>query len=295
MPQAREIAEFLDARLAGPDVQVTGLASLNAVRAGAMVYAARFDERLVGILNACAGLFAVVSPEFEQRLTCCHVVVARPRLAFARAAARFFAVQLPATVARTAVLGSDVSIGPDVGIGEYCVIGEGARIGEGSRLLHHVVIGANCAVGRSCVIKSHTVIGEDGFGYEPDERGRPVKLPHVGRVVIGDGVHLGNFNSIDRATLDETRVGDHVKTDDHVHIGHNSAIGENSLLTACVEISGSVKVGRDVWIGPNSSIIDGVSIGDRAFIGIGSVVTKDVPVGASFAGNPARRLIRQGE
>ncbi len=290
MPNARDIADFLQLSLSGRNVPVREIASLRSARTGAMVFASRFDKRIAAALNEVAGVFAIVTPEFSGKLTCAHVLVSRPRLAFAQAASNFFQRESPTGIAKTAVIGREVTLGADVTIGDYCVIGDGVRIGEATRLLHHVVIGENCTIGSHCFIKSHTVIGEDGFGFERNESGVPVKLPHHGRVVVGDHVQLGNFNSVDRATLDETVIEKHVKTDDHVHIGHNSVVGECSLLTACTEISGSVRIGRAVWIGPNSAVNDSVTIGDNAFVGIGSVVTKDVPAGTRVAGNPARRL-----
>lgn len=57
---------------------------------------------------------------------------------------------------------------------------------------------------------------------------------------------------------------------------------------ACAEISGSVTIGRGVRIGPNASIREYVTIGDRALVGLGAVVTKDIGYNAVVAGNPAK-------
>ncbi len=291
--RASEIAAFLKGALIGPDVDITRMASLANASAGALLFASRADDELIERLNRTAGVLALVPPALEQRLACARIVCDKPRLAFAKVGNHFFAPEhVGRGVAPTATIGRGVVLGKDVSIGDYCVVGDGVSIGEGTTLMNHVVVGHGSVVGRHCLIKSHTVIGEDGFGYEPDSDGSQVKVPHTGRTLIGDYVHLGCFNSVPRATLDATVIEDHVKTDDHVHVGHNSRIGRGTLLTACAEISGSVTIGRNVWIGPNSSILDHVRIGDNAFVGIGSVVTKNVPDGESVAGNPARRLIK---
>ena len=114
-------------------------------------------------------------------------------------------------------------------------------------------------------------------------------------MTIGNQVEIGAFNTVCSGTVEPTRVGNYVKTDDHVHIAHNCRVGDNSILTACAELSGSVILGEDVWLGPNCSVNNGVEIADRAFIGLGAVVTKNcVPEGV-YAGSPARLLRKVGD
>ena len=75
-------------------------------------------------------------------------------------------------------------------------------------------------VGARCVLHSGAVIGADGFGMAPDE-GRWVKIPQVGRAVLGDDVEVGANTTIDRGALDDTVVEDGVKIDNQVQIAHN--------------------------------------------------------------------------
>jgi UDP-3-O-[3-hydroxymyristoyl] glucosamine N-acyltransferase len=116
---------------------------------------------------------------------------------------------------------------------------------------------------------------------------------HLGSVTIGNEVELGSLNTVCRGTLSNTIIEDHVKTDDHVHIAHNCTVRRAAMLTACVELSGSVDVGAFAWLGPNCSVNNGIKIGERAFVGIGSTVTKDIAGGQRVAGNPARTLPTQ--
>jgi len=124
----------------------------------------------------------------------------------------------------------------------------------------------------------------DGFGFDFEEDGTPVRIPHIGNVIIGNNVEIGAKNTIARGTIDNTVIANNVKIDDQVHIAHNCFIGNNTIITACVEISGSVTIGENCWIGPNCSIIQKVTIGDNTTIGIGSIITKDIEANKKIMG-----------
>jgi UDP-3-O-[3-hydroxymyristoyl] glucosamine N-acyltransferase len=179
---------------------------------------------------------------------------------------------------------------PSVQVGPNSVIENGVRIGEGTRIGSCVVIKSGTRIGRYCDIKSGAVIGEAGFGFERDENHRPLRMIHLGGVRIGDHVEIGSLTTVARGALGDTVLEDHVKVDDHSHIAHNCHIGEATIITACVEISGSVIVGKNAWLAPNCCIVQKVRLGDNCFIGIGSVVSRSVEPGEKVFGNPARRL-----
>src|SRR5262249_69041 len=107
---------------------------------------------------------------------------------------------------------------------------------------------------------------------------------------IGDDVEVGATSSIAGGTVDPTEIHDNVKIDDHVFIAHNCIIGENTLVIACTEMSGSNRIGRDVWIGPNCTTVQGAGIGDGAYLGAGTVATKSLAPGGLYVGSPARLL-----
>ena len=133
-------------------------------------------------------------------------------------------------------------------------------------------------------------IGTQGFGFERDEHGVPVRIPHLGEVRLGLDVEIGACTVIARGTIGDTIIGDHVKLDDHVFVAHNVEIGESTLVVAGAVICGSVKIGKRCWIGANSTIKEHVKIGDDAFVGMGAVVLDDVAENAVVVGNPARFL-----
>lgn len=151
---------------------------------------------------------------------------------------------------------------------------------------------SNARIDECCVIKSCAVIGEGGFGFERDEPGTPVRLVHLGTIIIGNNVEIGGLTTVCRGTLGNTIIEDFVKIDDHVHIDHNVKVGQAAMVIACAEVSGGVEVGEQSWIGPNASVIQQVQIGVKAVVGIGANVIKDVENDATVAGNPAKPLER---
>lgn len=288
--KATEIAAFLGEPLHGADLDVAGPASLANARPRSVVFAAEFSEQALRALNAQPALLALLGREFHGKVAVSHIVTGNPRLAFARVLGRFFAPPRLAGIAPSARVSARATLGANVRIGEYAVIEEGATIGDNTELRHHVVVGRGVSIGADCLVKSHAVIGEEGFGFDFDAARTPVRLPHVGGVRIGNRVEIGAGTCVCRGTVDDTVIADDVKIDDLVYIAHNVSIGQGTLVIGKAAVSGSVRIGRHCWIAPAAALIDNISVGDRAVVGIGAVVTKDVPAGAVVAGNPARQI-----
>ncbi len=146
------------------------------------------------------------------------------------------------------------------------------------------------SLGQNTKVCDTAKLGNDGFGFEPDENGDLVFFPHFGNVIIGDNVRIGSHVCVDRGNLHDTVIKNGVKIDNLVHIAHNVNVGENTLVVAGSVICGSVKVGKNCFIGANSTIKEHLVIGNNVIIGMGSVVTKDIPDGEIWAGNPAKFL-----
>ncbi len=181
----------------------------------------------------------------------------------------------------SAIVARSARIHKSVVIGKNCVISDGVTIHKST------VIGDNVR------IKDNSVVGGVGFGYAVRKGFPPLRIPHVGGVVIGDNVHIGSCNTIDRGTFGNTLIARDVKIDNGVQVAHNVTIGERTIITAHVEISGSVTVGIDCWIAPNVSIREKISIGDNVLIGIGSVVVKNIDSNLVVAGIPAKPIRNQ--
>lgn len=180
-----------------------------------------------------------------------------------------------ASIGENVVIGAGVSIGENVTIYPGCVIGDGVSIGDDSLVYPNVVIYRDCVVGKRAVIQAGAVIGGDGFGFAKDGECW-VKIPQIGRVVIGDDVEVGANTSIDRGALDDTVIGDGVKLDNQIQIAHNVMIGEHAAMAGCVGIAGSTKIGRRCTVGGAGMIIGHLELADDVHVSAGSMVTKSL-------------------
>jgi UDP-3-O-[3-hydroxymyristoyl] glucosamine N-acyltransferase len=175
-------------------------------------------------------------------------------------------------------------------IGQNVVIENGCVIGEKTVIEHNVVLHAGTRIGKNSRIRSCSSIGGDGFGFERLADGTPLRFPHLGGVFIGDNVEVGSCTTIARGTLSDTVIEDNVKIDNLVHVAHNCVIRDGAFIIACAELSGGVTVGKNAWIAPNSCTHQKITIGENSLVGLGAVVTKDVPDRCVYAGNPAKKI-----
>jgi UDP-3-O-[3-hydroxymyristoyl] glucosamine N-acyltransferase len=200
-------------------------------------------------------------------------------------------ISLSASIGPYAVIGEDVHIGERTQIGAHSVIGAGCWIGEECRIHPRVTLYSGARVGHRVEIHSGAVIGADGFGYAHGE-GRYWKFPQTGLVEIGDDVEIGANATIDRGSLDDTRISEGVKLDNLVHIAHNCQIGAHTAVAAQTGISGSCVVGKNVVIGGQVGIADGCELEDGAIIGAqaGIPTGKTIRGGQMVWGTPAREI-----
>jgi UDP-3-O-[3-hydroxymyristoyl] glucosamine N-acyltransferase len=285
------------------DVVIEGVASLEHAGAGDLAFVRSPRYAAAGRGSAAAALIAPPGVELDDRPI---LRSQRPDLDFARlvsllvedAEARSFGHGAP-PVAPDADVHASARIGPG------CLIGPRARIGAGSVLQAGVVVYPDVVVGEGCelhggvvlregtrlgdrvVIHPGAVLGADGFGYVGDEEGRLFKVPQVGVVVVEDDVEIGANTTIDRATLEETRIRRGAKIDDLVVIAHNCDVGEGAVLAGAVGLAGSTVVGAGVVMMAGSGAVGQVEIGAGAFLGARTGVHKDVPPGARVFGAPA--------
>lgn len=275
--RASQLSLALGLELLGEDREIRELCGLDSLSGHGLSFS---RDRRPGA--SCSGTVFASEPPDSGSLTVLRSD--KPRLEFIRA--QHMLQESPGFEEDTA----PPDIHPAARIGAHAVIESGVTIGEGTRVGSLAVIKSGTRIGRHCDIKSGAVIGEAGFGFERDGANRPLRMIHIGRVVIGDHVEVGSLTTVCRGALGDTVLEDHVKIDDHCHISHNCRVCEGAMITAGVAISGSVTIGRDAWLAPGCALVQKISVGAEAFVGIGAVVTRNVPAGARVFGNPARPI-----
>jgi len=196
-----------------------------------------------------------------------------------------------ASIGPFAVVGEDAFIGANTQIGAHCVVGAGCWIGEDCRIHPRVTLYNSVRIGNRVEIHSGAVLGADGFGYAFGE-GRHWKFPQAGIVEIGDDVEIGANTTIDRGSLDDTRIAEGVKLDNLVHIGHNVQIGAHTVIAAQTGVSGSCVFGHHATIGGQVGFGDHCTVEDHAVIGsqAGILPGKIVRSGQIVWGTPVRPL-----
>lgn len=178
-------------------------------------------------------------------------------------------------------------------IGKGCSIHPTASIENGVVIGNHVIIGTNTVIKKgtqiedNCEIGCNTTIGSEGFQVLRIEN-RNRKMMHVGGLLIKKDSFIGDNVCVCNSLFENTtQIGENVKIDNLCYIGHNVVIGDNAVIAACVSLCGSSVVDSGAWIGVNSSVLNRVEVGCHSKIGMGSVVTRNIPDGSLAYGVPA--------
>jgi UDP-3-O-[3-hydroxymyristoyl] glucosamine N-acyltransferase len=204
----------------------------------------------------------------------------------------------------TAVVAASATIDRRASLGPHVVVGEGSRVEAGAVLHAGVVVGARCRIGVDSVlypravlyddtelgarviVHAGAVLGADGFGFAP-HGGTIAKVPQVGRVVVEDDVEIGANSTVDRATLEETRIGAGSKLDNLVQVGHNVRLGKGCVLCGQAGIAGSARLGDGVVVAGQAGVAGHLEIGDGAQVAAKAAVLESAPAGAKLGGIPA--------
>jgi UDP-3-O-[3-hydroxymyristoyl] glucosamine N-acyltransferase len=197
-------------------------------------------------------------------------------------------------------LKKNIFIGVNSLIDESVDIGDNTKIGNNAIIKSNVHIGKNCTIGSNVIIensllgdniiiKSGTVIGQSGFGFNFEKKKR-IKFPHIGRVIIENDVQIGSFCTIDRGSLTDTVIGEFTSIDNQVQIAHNVKVGNFCMIAAQSGIAGSTIIGNDVKIGGQTGISGHLSIGNNVKIGGKSGVIADIEDNQIVMGYPAKSI-----
>jgi UDP-3-O-[3-hydroxymyristoyl] glucosamine N-acyltransferase len=302
-----ELVERFGGQLVGdPDLRISAIAPLE--RAGASDISFLSNSKLRAQAEHSHAAALIVSPADDAVVGNIYhgarIVTPNPYAFFAHTAQLLVAQQvappLPgvhpsASVHATARVDASAHIGPQVTIEAGalirasavieagCYIGREAEVGAGTRFYPNVTFHARCSIGARGIVHSGAVIGDDGFGFATDG-GAYVKIPQIGRVVIGDDVDIGSNTTIDRGALDDTVIEDGVKLDNQIQIGHNCHIGAHTAMAGCVGMAGSTRVGKHCTFGGASMINGHIEIADNVHITAGTLVAASITEPGRYTG-----------
>lgn len=288
----KEIASKVGGRVEGDDCLISGVATLVKAHPGTISFlSSRTYRKYLKDTKASA---VILQPEDLDLCPVSALVTENPYLIYARVAALLnpeqsiksglhpsavidesSKIDSSAWVGPNCTIGSGVTIGKNAVIGPGCVIENDTTIGESSKLTANITICHQSVIGRHVLIHPGVVIGSDGFGIANDE-GIWVKVPQLGKVLIGDHVEIGANTTIDRGALEDTVLEEGVKLDNQVQIAHNVHIGAHTAIAGCVGIAGSTTIGAHCALGGAVGVLGHLDITDGVQITAMSLVTKSI-------------------
>ncbi len=304
---AQQIAGILNGKIEGnPDVKITKLSRIEEGVPGSISFLA--NPAYTQYIYTTNASLVIVNNDFAATapVTSTLIRVESAAAAFAKLLEMYNQVKLNKSgISKLAYLSENAKVGTNIYAGEFAVVSDGATIGNNVKIYPQVFVGENvvigdnttlfpgvkiysdCVIGKDCIIHSGTVIGSDGFRFEPSPDGTK-KVPQIGNVIIEDDVEIGANCAIDRATIGSTILRKGVKFDNLVHIAHNVEIGENSFLTACNVVAGSTKIGKNCMFSGQVGIVGHLDIADNTIVTAQSGISKSITKpGGVYMGSPA--------
>ena len=296
------LAGACGAELAGDGgVLIDRVATLDGAGEGAIAFLSnpKYRSRLATTRASAV----IVGPADASGTTLPKLISDNPYATYARVAAMLHPSRPPAagvhpsaTIAATARVAASAAVGPNVVIGDRTTIGERVSLGAGA------VVGEDCSVGADCVlhprvvlyprteigprtiVHSGAVVGADGFGMA-EHAGRWLKVPQIGRTLIGADVEIGANTTIDRGAIGDTIIEDDVKLDNQIQVGHNCRIGAHTAVAGCVGIAGSTSIGRNCKIGGAAMIAGHLDLADGTVVSAATALFESVHSPGMYTGS----------
>jgi UDP-3-O-[3-hydroxymyristoyl] glucosamine N-acyltransferase len=300
-----ELVERFGGQLAGdPGIEVAAIASLERAGAGDISFLASSKLRPLAARSRATAL--ILAPTDDAAVAATYegarIVSANPHAYFARAAQYLVGpVDASPGIHPSAVVDGSAQVAPSACIGPCvtveagavveagaivdagCYIGNGAVVGAHTHFFANVTFHARCVIGMRGIVHSGAVIGGDGFGFALED-GVYIKIPQVGRVLIGDDVDIGANTTVDRGALDDTVIEDGVKLDNQIQIGHNCRIGAHTAMAGCVGVAGSAHIGRHCTFGGAAMVNGHIEIADHVDITAGTLVANSIREPGRYTG-----------
>lgn len=300
-----EIAKIAGGRIVGDaSLKIEDVAPLDTAGPGQISFLdnIRYKDSFLQS-KAAAVIVSEAAAEFAPK-GMALIVSPAPYKSYALVAQSFYPDHYPAAdiskaahVDASAKIGQGCVIEPGAVVKANAIVGDGCWIESNAVIGEGVELGAKCRIGTGATV-SHAVIGmatrlypgvrvgQDGFGFAIDPKGH-VKVPQLGRVLIGDHVEIGANTCIDRGAGPDTVIGSGTWIDNLVQIGHNVKVGKGCVLIAGCGIAGSTVLEDFVVIAAKVGVAGHLHIGMGARIGAMAGVMRDVPAGEEQLGTPA--------
>ncbi|MFZ1519872.1 MAG: UDP-3-O-(3-hydroxymyristoyl)glucosamine N-acyltransferase [Ignavibacteriaceae bacterium] len=305
----REIASLIDGKIFGDDtLEIFNVAKIEEAKPGDLtfLYLSSYEK----YFSSTKASVIIVKTGFEKsRSDISYIETEAPEKAFFKIVRKFFSPKFPLTgIDNTAFIHPSAKIGTNSAIGKNVVISEGCKVGDNTKIFHNTTFGENVTVGNNCLVHSNvsvreeskvgdnviihsgTVIGSDGFGYSPNEKGEYIKIPQIGNVIIEDDVEIGSNVSIDRAAIGSTIIKRGCKIDNLVQIAHNVSIGEHTVISAQTGVSGSTKIGSHCILAGQAGLVGHIELGDNVVITAQAGVSKSILKPGYYSGSPAMEM-----
>lgn len=304
---AEQIAGILEGTVVGnPNIEVSKLAKIEEGTEGSLTFLA--NPKYKSYIYTTKSSITIVNSDFhpEEDLSTTLIKVDDAYGAFTKLLEYYNQIKLnksgieqPSFISESAKIGEDIYIGAFTYIGDNVKLGKNVKIFPNSYIGDNVSVGDNtivfsggkvysdCIIGNNCVINSGAIIGADGFGFVPNEKGEYSKVPQIGNVILEDFVDIGAGTTIDRATLGSTIIRRGVKLDNQIQIAHNVEIGKNTVIAAQTGVAGSTKIGENCQIGGQVGIVGHISIGNNVKIQAQSGIGRHVKDNEVLQGSPA--------
>lgn len=282
----------------GKFFDIIGMSYIGAPRSNTAMFITKKVEYLISALEAvdeCL-IFVENGISIAKKLNEKHAFYFcdNPQLAYARFANVFAKARFEeekklkfSLTSGNYYVSEDVTIPKDAYIEPGCVIGPDVQIGKNAKILAGAII-RRATIGDEFVANEHAVVGANGFTMTQDDDGNKIRIPTLGRVVIGDQVEIGVHNNISCGSGGDTILEDNVKLDALVHIGHDVHLHKSVEITAGATLGGFIDAGEGAYIGIGSVLRNRITLGENSFIGMGSNITKSVEANTVVAGNPAK-------
>jgi UDP-3-O-[3-hydroxymyristoyl] glucosamine N-acyltransferase len=284
------------------EAKIVAIRGLDKAQAGDLSFLS--DKKYLTDLAQTKATVVLIKPEHLTQCPVNAICVDNPYAAYAWVAQKLYTLSPKPSIAASAVIAHSANLAETVVVGENVVIGEnvtvaegtligagsvlesGVKIGQNTRLAPNVTVMHDCVIGADCIIESGAVIGGDGFGWARHQ-GQWIKIPQIGRVLIGDCVSIGNNTTIDRGAIEDTVIEDNCIIDNLVHIAHNVKIGSGTAIAGQVGFAGSAVVGKNCTFAGQAGMVGHIELTDGVTIMGRGVATHSIHQAGVYSGFPA--------